>query len=1119
VVIGSCCTVTVRDLLQQPPCDQLEFRSWVVKPGDVVCAATALDLDLSTDESSYLERAIRGSHNGFRQCKILLNSILHTPGQEPVQIQIERPQTTLPAPASEELVLWVRLQLYMKYYLETNSSYIPIQFFDALKQNVFANRHPHFLKLAYILQSPTVCWHLTQFIKPGYVFKFKILDVVSFFECVIHSLNFLQEQKLVKDRDAFLVEVIDKIKAWKFTLSNLNASLFNKFASHFDYIQVTYGPKSSCLRRVKNNIWAADDMSIRWQNNWTIRISNEVVATKVVSRNKCLPFLSCLQPGGQWTSSLGSLPEPFSVVIGESTSFIASTSLSNHSSFPTPFQTSTTSVTPALARPVGSSPYLNLVVDQKTNRKSELRDHCTVIKRQRIEAEQYNTNQFSSVFSYLSPFFGWDSILNVLSSPESFSVSTLQDLLEKCLWIWAQRNGNHEELNTFWVSATNSLRTYDGKGTALSGGGEDWKSFFTDYGCYETPRLWTFNERLMLMVACSWPAYYWKKIHRKRSNESSASEIRGMALLHPRFTQFVHSRMLEFGLIHNVNVPPEFSDFSALNICFNNGEHGFTQWKWRNFFVLDSSVSPTFLRLTGCQGLNADGVYAATSVTVNGTRVYAFFDTKMLSKCNVSQESCPDVKDCELDHPTVISVSFSADSKPQLEWVKFAFALHLQEYIIMRCDHDYKQFFSVAPDVEEFIYTPVSASLVVTESLISVGTLTQDVYFSFGPCVEVLPEQLDSVQPLTTEVPICDSSSNFHSCLKSQEVSICKKLAHSDAVTTISIHGLGVSPKQPIDISANRTPDDVGSIPRGALFSVFPDTYVGVQIGNRTVVIKIQDGCAFLYWFSGFEPAVGPSKCHFCLHLYFFSENFRHFPVDTPEQFFVFFAAAKLAQKCMDPLSLGAFQTMILQTLNTFQCSGANPLPKMISKLSDLAVNDAIENLYSLVSTGGSQSGLSASASSTAAVTVPHCSLALMGGSQSVVSVSASSKSDSAAIVDAAAAYGGSGDVLNAVPAANVASGFVENGARVDVHLPFFGLLNGVQVQSGRGGARKLYTAMCPYNSLIQVLFRISLLRSEVINAESDKKSRFAVCLKSLFERMQNNPDPFLIKVSSICSF
>jgi hypothetical protein len=971
------------------------------------------------------------------------------------------------------------------------------------------------LTLAYILQSPTVCWHLSQFIKPGYVFKFEIGDVVFFFECVIHLLNFLQNYKLVEDRDEFLIEVIDKIEASKnSTLPGLIAPLFRKFASHFDYIQVTYGTKSSCLRRVNNNVWAADDMSITWQNNWSIRISNEVVASKIVSRNKCLPFLSCLQPGGQWCSVHGSLPKPFSVVIGESTSFIAATSLSNHSSFPTPFQTSTS----ALAKQVGSSPLFNLVVDQQTKRKSELRDQLTVIKRQRIEEERYNTNQFSSVFSYLSPFLGWDPIINVLSSPESFPVSTLQDLLEKCLWIWAERNGDHEELKTFWASATSSLRTYDGKGTALSGGVEDWKSFFTDYGCYETPRLWTFNERLMLMVACSWPAYYWKRIHRKRSNESSATEIRGMALLHPRFTQFVHSRMLEFGLIHNDDVPPHFSDFSAVNICFNNGKHSFTQWKWRNVFVMDFSVSPLFLRLTGChKGLNADGVYAATSVTVNDTRVYAFFDTKMLSKCNVSQQSCPDVKDCELEHPTVILVSFSADKKPQLEWVKFAFALHLQEFIIMRSDLEYKQFSSVAPDVEEFIYMPVSASLVVTESRISVGTLTQDVYFSFGPCVEALPEPLDSVQPLTTEVPICDSSSNFHSCLKSQEVSICKKLAHSDVVTSFSIHGLGVSQEQPIEISANRTLDDVGSVPRGALFSVFPDTFVGVQIGNRTVVIKIQDGCAFLYWFLGFEPAVGPSKCHFCLHLYFCSKNFRHFPVDSPEQFFVFFAAAKLAQKCTDPLSLGAFQTMILQTLSTFQGSGANPLPKMISKLSDLAVNDAIENLYSLVSTGGSQSGLSTSASSTAAATVPHCSLASMGGSQPVVSVSASSKSNSAAIVDVAAAIGGSGDVLNAVPVANVASGFIENGAHVDVRLPFVGLLNGVKIVRCRKG--KWYTAMCPYNSLIQVLFRISILRSEVINAENDKKSQFAVRLKSSFEKMQISSEPFLIKVSSICSF
>jgi hypothetical protein len=153
---------------------------------------------------------------------------------------------------------------------------------------------------------------------------------------------------------------------------------------------------------------------------------------------------------------------------------------------------------------------VNLVVNQQTKRKSELRDQLTVMKSQRNEEKQYNTNQFSSAFSYLSPFVGWDPIINVLSSPESFPVT-----LHRTFWKNAFGSGlkemvimKHEESKTFWASATSSLHTCDGKGTAQSGGVEDWKSFFTDYGCYETPRLWTFNERLMLMVACSWPAYY-----------------------------------------------------------------------------------------------------------------------------------------------------------------------------------------------------------------------------------------------------------------------------------------------------------------------------------------------------------------------------------------------------------------------------------------------------------------------------------------------------------------------------------------------------------------------------------------------------------------------------------
>jgi hypothetical protein len=94
---------------------------------------------------------------------------------------------------------------------------------------------------------------------------------------------------------------------------------------------------------------------------------------------------------------------------------------------------------------------------------------------------------------------------------------------------------------------------------------------------------------------------------------------------------------------------------------------------------------------------------------------------------------------------------------------------------------------------------------------------------------------------------------------------------------------------------------------------VFPHTFIGVKICRKIVYIKIKDGCAFLFsfWFEHF--GVGTVKWHFRPHSYFHSKDIRHFPVETPEQLFVFLAAVKLARKCKDMLSLAAFELLMLR--------------------------------------------------------------------------------------------------------------------------------------------------------------------------------------------------------------
>jgi len=104
----------------------------------------------------------------------------------------------------------------------------------------------------------------------------------------------------------------------------------------------------------------------------------------------------------------------------------------------------------------------------------------------------------------------------------------------------------------------------------------------------------------------------------------------------------------------------------------------------------------------------------------------------------------------------------------------------------------------------------------------------------------------------------------------------------------------------------------------------------------------------FSFWFEHF--GVGTVKWHFRPHSYFHSKDIRHFPIYSPEQFFVFVAAVKLARMCKDTLSLAVFELMILRTLNTYLGSDADPLPRIFKSLDEVAVKDSICDFYYLLS-------------------------------------------------------------------------------------------------------------------------------------------------------------------------
>ena len=1096
VVTGSFVTMTILELASGADCP--EITSLQFNPGAVICAATALDLELTKSHQSFLIRRIRGLSDAFRNADVLLNNVLHKWGQAPSSlVTAEAPQPPVYRGPSEELILWVRLQLHMKQHHEAHPSQttFPQDFFEALKDRLTLGKHAGVLTLASILLSPTVCWQLSPFFsQPGHIFNLTIDDVVQLFRRVVHGYDFLHSDYNLyqDDRDSFLIRVIAVVKEIKGKpkLRDLMWTLFQPYASHFDYLTVTIpvpgNSESFALRRDTGSpsgcTWKSSDgrLTICWQNNWSVKYEGLPLAEKVVEKALCIPFLSCLQKGGRWRiidkSLKVSVPDEEAlkklVVLGSSKDYVV-TSDSLRADQDTHLQRQQPPPIASAAQPPSREAVQVFNVAEQRADKSELRKTLPNGKRQKVEVPE-------SVFNLLSPFFSWDPILNVFYSLESVSVSVLQVLLERCLWLWAARNDEYDEMKEFYTSAIGSLEAYDGKYTA-SLADLRWKDFFEKYGCYETPRLWTLKERMVLMVACSWPLYYWDNIDQKKSAESAALRIRGMALLHPRFTQFLRSRMLEFGFINSEDFPPQFSDCSAVNICSNVCRHGLSKLGWNDFFVIDCSVSPLLFCLTGCsKELNADGLYAATSVMVNGTRVYAIVNSAMHSSLQKSfgAHYFEDYTEPLLNHPTVILVTVFADgSAPRLESVKFAFALHLQEFILMRDDVSYQRFFTVSCNHGAFISLPMSAPVLAALPFafnVSKSSKIPSLSFDFGHCPVAVPDPIQlkqktkQLQPLTDQEIHCDGNPNHPSFLESQDVPV--PICGKTNTQIVPMYGLGV-PKPPIlkpsDASGGgRRKPNHSTISRSALYAVFHDTFIGVRIGRQTVYIKIHDGCCFLFSFLFQHFGVGTEKWHFRPHSYFHSKDIRHFPVESPEQFFVLLAAIKLGRMCNDPLSLAAFEIMILNTLNTYTGTAAEPLPSVFSDLNDVAVKNGIDSFYSLL--------------------IPDTAVELPVAPAPPSKQVTRQRSAPQRSISNESLLGNSDAVATSGRAQTRAT--VQGGAKPN----FVGLGNNSRV-------------LCPFNSLVQAWFCIQGFRNVVLLSES--KDETLIELKILFYFLQIGTD------------
>jgi hypothetical protein len=984
--------------LSEDDFNDAQFEELPTKPADVVCAATTFDLRLSTDDELSLISALRRV-NCFKTNSILFNNVLHTVGGKPEPVKYQRREVT--ASFSDELIYWVRLQIHMKIYLEelttqgeTTHALIPPEFFNRLRANDCCI--PELLALACTLQSPALCWHLSPHVKGELIWNSKVSEVVRFFKQSIHGYTFLTSEATLKRKAelddslsdglvTYLKSAID-IVASQIHLCNLrqfNQFLFKKPAQIFEYLALIYKGQRYVLKR-RDFTWqsACNKVRITWHNNWSVYLNDELIAYKTVGREVCIPSLSCMQGEGVWfvegvgdrvkievewcsvdddnTAMFGvkiATKDMYDATKDEAHSDVTLSKLSPHS-------------------PVACNPSVRHAL---SNDISELSSEN--IKMTKIHVP---SNAFGSLLSFL----GWDPVLNVLDNPESFETADLHLLLQRCLWLWADRNGEHEQCQKFHQSAVSSLQIYPGRAATIEK--SVWQSFYRNYGCIETPRLWTSKERMMLMIACSWPNYFWDNIDQMNSDESSF-QVRGMAFLHPRVADFLRHRMIEFGFINDDDFPPQFSEFSAVNICSNVCRNGLTNWNWRNEFVLDFSASPMFLKLEGCSKTwNANGTYAATTSFCGRMRVYAFAAPDMRSRLSCI-DSRVQLTNLRLAQPTVILVTFTDSKAPVLHFVKFAFALNLQECLI-KCGEDgqYFEFFSVSHEAEEFIYQPITAPVLTALAVTSRSAPSHAIVkFDFGASVEAAVVPLEELlkkrqfRPLTDQGGHTDGTTQPKPWYVCKEIEIGKKKFQVFGVSAAAAKAASKKSKQSADASVAPakqlgTPPfsslDICKVSKSCLYGVFPNTMIGVIIARRLVYINISDGCGFLFsfWFEHF--GIGTDQWHWRPHSYFHSTDIRQFPVSTAEQLFVIFAAVKLLRNCKDPLSHGAFERLILECLDTFKNPPNAALPKVFESLEHVTVQTEISNVFNMVF--GAQNVTTSNENARVACAFSHCNAA-----------------------------------------------------------------------------------------------------------------------------------------------
>lgn len=875
-------------------------------------AATSCKVNLDDTSTGSVRNVLTAC---FPDNTIVINSVVTHHSAAPV-LDASHPGL---ATHTSSLVCWFRLQLHIGYNGFNMEELDKLKFKD----------QKDFKKL--LTLSWTLDTHGLESIRQDLhrytsFFRSPVDKVLSFFTILIHGYRVVNSQvrfrKLLTD---FISDQIQKIPKNPNCLKIHAISVFDQYADQFAnlLLNCVNGEQSEAhvlkFVSIKRQVgeWASSKFKMKWDGkNWSLYQGDSLIARQDLSfyKSDCIPSLGCVQSSGEWKTQSES---PFSKIQIQ----VASPSeISAHCSV------SSSAVTSSIPTVSGTLPPPPPISAKQNSYK--------------------NPEPAPPLFTFFD-LVGMDSILNaieLLAGPltslhqlGSPLYESLKTLLQRYLTLWSLRNDENDKWETFYNSAIKSLEITSPRDD-LPPPISTFTQSMNTYGCYQTHRLFSTTERLMLMVSCSWPAFKWANIDQKKSDETQ-TRIRGMSFSHPRVVQFMRQRMLDEEFINDDDFPPQFSWYSYVNIASNMCHSSLVTWEWRkdHCFIFDTTSSVPFLRLRGCgKVFNADGVYAATKHCHNGKLVYAVLTSDVIEEFEsngVSPPELPIISGC-VSLPTILLVTL--EDKPTLHAVQFSFALHLHEPLIkLEPDGAYHIFFSVHPQTAAFLYCRmhVNPTLETWGGHLPQIVSETVVQFPFGCYIEcrdeiVLKKDMVSLTDQADHSDAQPGPQNWHSnldplCCTSNtftENGIVHENIFENGNKSKS-GGVNKSKKRVKKSSTYFSLRDAHLSSWSALCAVFHDTYIGVLLDSKWVHVKIHDGCCFLFsfWLKHFGIGKEYFSWHLRLHGYYHSKDIRHLPVNSPESLFVLFAAIKIItqRKSFDQTSQAGLESLILDMLIT----------------------------------------------------------------------------------------------------------------------------------------------------------------------------------------------------------